>query len=83
LGYVMRKLDYEPAPLVLAFILGPLLEASLQQSLIISQGSFLIFVTRPISAVCFGITLLLFLSTFVRPVVRRLKKIKAFGDGAD
>jgi putative tricarboxylic transport membrane protein len=79
LGYVMRKLDYEPAPLCLAFILGPLLETSLQQSLIISQGSFMIFVTRPITAVSFAITFLLFLSTFLRPIVRGLANIKAFG----
>jgi putative tricarboxylic transport membrane protein len=83
LGYVMRKLDYEPAPLCLAFILGPLLEASLQQSLIISQGSFMIFLNRPISAVCFAITVLLLLTTFFRPVARGLARIKAFGDGAD
>ena len=83
LGYVMRKLDYEPAPLCLAFVLGPLMEPSLQQSLIISQGSFMIFVTRPISAVCLAITLLLFLSTFLPPVVRRLAKIKAFGSDTD
>ena len=83
LGYVMRKLDYEPAPLVLAFILGPIMETSLQQSLIISQGNFMIFVTRPITAACLGITLLLFLSTFLPPVVRELTKIKAFGSDTD
>jgi putative tricarboxylic transport membrane protein len=80
LGYMMRRLDYEPAPLCLAFILGPLLETSLQQSLIISQGSFTIFFVRPIAAVCFAITLLLVVSAFLKPVATGLTKIKAFGD---
>jgi putative tricarboxylic transport membrane protein len=48
-GYFMRKLEYEGAPLILAFILGPLFENALRQSLMISDGSFLIFLTRPIA----------------------------------
>ena len=52
LGYLMRKLGYEPAPLVLAFVLGPMLENNLRKSLILSQGDLMIFVERPISAVC-------------------------------
>jgi len=51
LGYVMRKLDYPPAPMVLALVLGPMVELSLRQSLTISQGSLSIFFTRPISGV--------------------------------
>ncbi len=51
-GYLMRKYKYEGAPLVLAFILGPMLETALRQSLIISRGSFNIFVSHPISLVC-------------------------------
>src|SRR6185503_162607 len=50
-GYVMQKLGYEPAPLALAYVLGPILETALRQSLALSGGSFAIFVTRPISAV--------------------------------
>jgi putative tricarboxylic transport membrane protein len=52
LGYLFRKFGYEPAPLVLAFVLGPMLENNLRKSLILSQGSFDIFVTRPISLAC-------------------------------
>ena len=52
LGYLMRKFGYEPAPLVLAFVLGPMLENNLRKSLILSQGNFTIFIERPISAVC-------------------------------
>ena len=50
LGYVMKKYGYEPAPLVLAFILGPMFENAFRQSLIISDGSTLIFLSRPIAA---------------------------------
>jgi putative tricarboxylic transport membrane protein len=49
-GYLMRKLDYEGAPLVMAFVLGPVLELNLRRSLILSDGSFGIFFSRPISA---------------------------------
>ena len=48
----MRRFRIEAAPLVLALILGPLLEDNLRQALIISRGSFQIFFNRPISA-CF------------------------------
>ena len=50
LGLLMKKFDFEPAPLVLAFVLGPMLETALRRSLILSDGSFLIFLERPISA---------------------------------
>ena len=50
IGYLFRKFEYEGAPLMLGFVLGPLLEKNLRQSLILSKGSFLIFFTRPISA---------------------------------
>ncbi|MCL4552687.1 MAG: tripartite tricarboxylate transporter permease [Candidatus Marsarchaeota archaeon] len=65
IGYLMKKLKYEAPPFILAFVLGPLLEYSLKQSLIISKGSFGIFVTRPISAVCLGIALILLLIPLV------------------
>jgi putative tricarboxylic transport membrane protein len=51
IGYFMKKLSLEAAPMVLAFVLGPMMETALRQSLIKSKGSFLIFFTRPISAI--------------------------------
>jgi putative tricarboxylic transport membrane protein len=62
-GYLLRKLNYEEAPLLLAFILGPLIETNFRQSLIMSGGSFMIFVNRPISAVALVISGILFIST--------------------
>lgn len=51
LGYFMIKADLPRAPLVLALVLAPIMESSLRQSLILSQGSARIFIERPISAV--------------------------------
>jgi putative tricarboxylic transport membrane protein len=51
IGYFFKKFEYEPAPLVLALVLGPMLEAALRRSLLLSAGDPLIFLTRPISAV--------------------------------
>lgn len=65
LGYLMRKFDFDPAPLCLAFILGPLLEVAMRQALLLSQGNFTIFFTRPLSAVCLGITVVLLLTRFI------------------
>jgi putative tricarboxylic transport membrane protein len=64
IGYLMRKFDYEPAPLVLAYVLCPILEQSARQSLMVSNGSFLIFITRPISAVFLAVACLSLLSYF-------------------
>ncbi len=52
LGYLLRKFGYETAPLILAFVLTPMFESALRQSLILSNGSFSIFFLRPISIGC-------------------------------
>ncbi len=65
IGYVMKKCQYEPAPLVLAYVLGQMMEKALRQSLILSNGSFKIFFTRPISATCLLISLFLLISTII------------------
>jgi len=62
-GYILRKFGYQLAPLILAFVLGPMLETSFRQSLAMSNGSFLIFLKRPVSAVALIISALLFIST--------------------
>ncbi len=49
-GYVLIKLGFETAPLLLGFILGPMLEENLRRSLLLSRGDFMVFVERPISA---------------------------------
>jgi putative tricarboxylic transport membrane protein len=71
LGYLMRKFGYEPAPLVLAFVLGPMLENNLRKSLILSQGDFAIFLERPISAVCLGLAAVALLAPLLPALARR------------
>lgn len=65
LGYIFRKYRFEAPPLLLALVLGPTLEIKLRQSLLFSQGSFLIFFTRPISAVAIVLAIILFLTSFI------------------
>ncbi|MBM3607065.1 MAG: hypothetical protein FJX29_01225, partial [Alphaproteobacteria bacterium] len=58
-GYLLIKFGYEPAPLLLGFVLGRLMEEKLRQSLILSRGSFMTFIERPISAILLFIALAL------------------------
>ncbi|MEW6663869.1 MAG: tripartite tricarboxylate transporter permease [Thermodesulfobacteriota bacterium] len=75
LGFLMRKWDYDGAPLLLALVLGPKMEVAFRQSLMISHGDFGVFVRRPISLV-FLVATLLFL---VLPLFKRLWKSKKKG----
>jgi len=59
LGYAMRLLGFSPAPLVLGLVLGPMLEDNLRRSLMLSDGDYSIFVTRPISCGLLVLTVLL------------------------
>jgi putative tricarboxylic transport membrane protein len=70
LGYVLRKLDFETAPIVLGLVLAPMMELSLRQSLAMSAGSYAIFVTRPISVILLAIGLVLVVLA-LRPLVSR------------
>ena len=74
-GYFMRKFNYEGAPLILAFILGPMLERSFIQALNMSGGSYKIFFERPVSAVTMIIALIVILSSLV-PVFYKKKVTK-------
>ncbi|MDD5169152.1 MAG: tripartite tricarboxylate transporter permease [Syntrophales bacterium] len=58
-GFILRKLHFEPGPLPLAFVLGPMIESSMRQSLLLSGGSFTIFIGSPISISLVGIFALL------------------------
>jgi putative tricarboxylic transport membrane protein len=74
-GYLMRKFDFEPAPLAMAYVLSPILESSFRQSLSLSGGSFAVFFSRPISVVCMALVVALLIfqivsSSFTR---RRLR----------
>ena len=73
LGYAFRKFGYEAAPLILAFVLGPMVETNLRQSLLLSKGSILIFFTRPISAIFVGVVILLLVLAII-PYFKKSKK---------
>jgi putative tricarboxylic transport membrane protein len=74
LGYLLRYFGYEAPPLILALVLGPMIEDRFKQSLTISGGSFSIFFTRPLALVFLIITLLILALSFLRHTV--LKKPK-------
>jgi putative tricarboxylic transport membrane protein len=64
IGYVMRLLDFQPAPLLLGFVLGPLMEENLRRALLISRGDFWVFLERPISGTLMVATAMLLAWTF-------------------
>ena len=69
LGYVLVKLECEPAPLLLGYVLGPLLEENLRRALLIARGDPTVFFTRPIS-LAFMVATLLILVVMIAPAVR-------------
>ena len=78
LGYLMRRLDYPAAPLILGLVLGDSMERALRQSLMMSQGELSILVSRPISAVMLGLAALI----LVLPLLRRVNawRVKALAE---
>jgi putative tricarboxylic transport membrane protein len=69
-GFVLRRVGFEGAPFILAMVLGPIMETSLRQTLLISRGSFYIFLTRPICAVLIGLTV----AFLIWPIFKRKRK---------
>ncbi|MCK9511963.1 MAG: tripartite tricarboxylate transporter permease [Pigmentiphaga sp.] len=59
LGYAFSRLGVPPAPLLLAFVLGPLVEENFRRALLLSRGDMVVFVTRPISAACVAVIVLM------------------------
>src|ERR1700755_987388 len=68
-GYWLVKHDFEPAPLLLGFVLGPLMEENLRRAMLIARGDATVFLTRPISATLLAIALFL-LVLAVLPSIR-------------
>lgn len=72
-GYVLRKFDLEAAPIVIGLVLAPILEISMRQSLILSKGSYAIFLQRPIAGSLLGVALALVALALIS-LVRRLAR---------
>ncbi|SIP86451.1 TctA family transporter [Paracoccus thiocyanatus] len=75
LGYVMSKLRCEPAPLLLGFVLGPLLEENLRRAMILSRGDPMTFLTRPISATLLGLSLVVLVLVFLPQIRKRRDEV--------
>jgi putative tricarboxylic transport membrane protein len=75
-GYLARKFQFEMAPLVLALVIGPMMESKLRLSLVISQGSPMIFIEKPISAIFMLLALVLLISPLVSRIGKRREKLK-------
>jgi putative tricarboxylic transport membrane protein len=75
LGYALRRMNFDLAPLILGFILGPILETSARQALIMSGGQFGIFLSTPITVIVFGLAMVV-LITAVYSGVRKQKLAK-------
>lgn len=73
-GYLFRKFEFEGAPLILAFVLGPILELNFRQSLVLSKGSLSIFFSSPISAIAIVASIILLGTSFV-PHFKKLKHV--------
>ncbi len=73
LGYIFVKLECEPAPLILGFILGPLMEENLRRAMLLSRGDASVFFTKPISGVLLGVAVVLLLITLA-PAVQKTRE---------
>jgi putative tricarboxylic transport membrane protein len=77
IGFILRRLEYPLAPLVVALVLGAPTEAALRQSLIMSDGSMLIFLQRPVSGPIAAVAILLFLLPLIQLIYRRIRDRRA------
>jgi len=71
LGYIFRKIGYEPGPFLLAMILGPMMETSYRQSMTISRGDPMIFLQRPFAAILLIIAFLVMTALIVLTALRK------------
>lgn len=70
-GYILKKVNLDPSPMIVGFILGPMIEIYLRQSLVLTDGNFLAFITKPISGTLFAVALLVSIFTIVRKIINK------------
>ena len=70
IGYWLAKHEFEPAPMILGFVLGPLMEENLRRAMLIARGDWSVFITRPISGTLIGISVFL-LVVAALPLIRK------------
>jgi putative tricarboxylic transport membrane protein len=76
-GYWFGKHEFEPAPLLLGLVLGPMMEENLRRAMVISNGDASVFVTRPISAALLAITMVLLVIAILPKIRRRREEVFA------
>jgi putative tricarboxylic transport membrane protein len=74
-GYWLIKHDFEPAPLLLGFVLGPLMEENLRRAMLIARGDATVFFTRPISGVLLSVAIILLVIAALPKVRRRRDEV--------
>jgi putative tricarboxylic transport membrane protein len=74
MGYLFRKIKFDVAPIVVALVLGPMLETTMRESLYMSRGEMSIFISRPISGTILAILLVFLLAPPILKLMRRTKK---------
>lgn len=70
-GYLLARLGFQPAPLLLGFVLGPMVEENFRRALLLSRGDLFVFFTRPISAGCMVVILLMIVFVIVQQIRSR------------
>src|SRR5699024_7299549 len=73
IGWLMKKTGFDPGPLVLAFVLGPILEQAFRQSMLLSHVSARIFMSRPLSGTIIFVILLMIHINVAAPLVKRVR----------
>ncbi len=76
-GYLALRLGFEPAPLLLGFVLGPMVEENFRRALLLSRGDLGVFFTRPISGVCMAITAFIICLVIVKRFMAMRKRMQA------
>ena len=74
-GYWFAKHDFEPAPMLLGFVLGPLMEENLRRAMLIARGDATVFFTRPISGVLLGTAIVLLIIAALPKIRRRRDEV--------
>jgi putative tricarboxylic transport membrane protein len=74
-GWMMKRYDWSAAPMVLGLVLGPLFENTLRQSLTLSHGSALIFLSRPISAVLLALSVIAVMAPLLTGLIRQRRAL--------
>jgi putative tricarboxylic transport membrane protein len=80
LGYVLMKFECEPAPLILGFVLGPIMEENLRRAMLISRGDPTVFFTRPISLVLLLLTLSMLILMMIPAIRKKSEKVLSDSD---